>query len=139
MLCPAYYTLAVQFRKTIYKVVGTVFYAVVGREVDYTQILRDFVALHKLTCVAVGCTAKQQVDFIKRCFACESQVGLADKSLVDIGNGVACVACRVDPLDFHVGMVDEQSQKFARCVSGSAYYTSLYHASGDLSLRSCTE
>lgn len=89
MLCPAYYTLAVQFRKTIYKVVGTVFYAVVGREVDYTQILRDFVALHKLTCVAVGSAAKQQVDFIERCLACKTQVGLADKSLMNIGNGVA--------------------------------------------------
>ena len=119
MFCLARGT-AVQFGQAVDEVVVIALDAVVHREVDDFQVFGYVVAFHELARVAVGGTEEEHVNLVQWELVGEGQVGLAVQAFVYVGYLVAGIARAVDEDDFRFRVVQQQTDKFARRVAGSA-------------------
>ncbi len=134
----ANYSLAVKFRQTVNKVMAVRSNTKILRQVYYTQLVGDNGRLHEFRRLAVRRTAEQHVDVGQRPCRSETQAGFPDKPLMDIAHQVSGIRLTGHPHNFNIRMVNQQSYKLACRISGTTYYTCLYHASRGLSLRCCT-
>ena len=127
MSCAADYAFAVELGQSVYEVVCSVFDAVVVAEVDDACVFGHGVFGQKTACGSVRGTAEYAVYVRVVPGGCESQVCLADESVVDVGDGVSGVVRGVYPLELDVRMVEQQSYEFAGGVFGVAYDCGVYH------------
>ena len=118
---------AVQFRQAIDEIVLLVLDAVIHREVDNLDLFRDNVRFHKLPRVAMRRTEEKAIDFIQRDLSRKAHVRLAIQAFVDVRNPVSRIAGAIDKDYFHVRMVDQQANEFARRITCSAYNSYFNH------------
>ena len=57
------------------------------------------------------------IDLVERCLVGERQVGIAIESLMNSGYGIACIRLRIGKDYLDLGMMDEQADEFASCVT----------------------
>ena len=117
----------VEFRQAVDEVMVIGLDAVVHREVDDAQLLGHVVAFHEFARVAVCRAEEEAVDVVQAQFVGKGQVGFAIQTFMHLGNLVPGVAVAVYEHDFRIGMVDEQADKFAGRIAGSADDSYFYH------------
>ena len=117
----------IQLRQTVNKVVVIRLQTIVHGEVDDSQLFGHVVALQKLACIAMCGAEEEHINLVERQLVCKGQIRLAQEAFVHVGNAVARVATAVNKNDFGIGVVEQQANQLACCVTCTTYNSYFNH------------
>ena len=121
---------SVEFGQSVYVVVVIGCQTEVLGKVDDAHVGRNVVFGEELCALAVAEAEVNYVHVLKGKLVGEAQVGFAPQAGVNVGNEVAGVAFAVDENNFYGRMVEQQAEKFAGRIAGTAddaYFYQVVH------------
>ena len=117
--------LALHLRQTIDKAI--VLITKILCQVHNLHVGRNVVLLHKLSTCSVSRAEEQQINCSQVVLRREAQVTLSIQSAVYLAHEVASITRRVDKGDFHLRVVNQQTNQLTRGVACATYDTNLNH------------
>ena len=122
-----FYLFAMDFGQTVNVVVRWCGNSEILCHIDDFHIVGNVVLIQERPTFAVSEAEEHHVNLVERHFGGKPKVGFAHKAFVHIAHKVSRVRFAISEYNLGLGVINQQSNQLAACISSSAQNSYLYH------------